>query len=80
MGVRLETASDPIMNQLISIIEDGIPNNRHELPPQLREYHQFRDNLYTVDGVAMYKDRVIIPPCLRQETLSSLHAAHQCVA
>ena len=77
--VRLETASDPSMNQLLSIIEEGMPNNKHELPPQLREYHQFRENLYTVDGVAMYKDRVIIPPCLRKETLASLHAAHQCV-
>ena len=77
--VKLETASDSNMNQLISIIEDGMPRQRHELPPQLREYHQFREELYTVDGVAMYKDRVVIPPCLRQETLSSLHAAHQCV-
>jgi hypothetical protein len=77
--VKLETSSDPIMNQLISILEDGMPEHRHELPPQLREYHQFREDLYTVDGVAMYKDRVVIPPFLRQETLSSLHAAHQCV-
>jgi len=60
--VKLETASDSNMNQLISIIEDGMPRQRHELPPQLREYHQFREELYTVDGVAMYKDRVVITP------------------
>jgi hypothetical protein len=75
--VKLETASDTSMNQLLSIIEDGMPDHSHELPPQLREYHQFRDDLYTVDGVVLYKDRVVVPPSLRQETLSSLHAAHQ---
>jgi len=75
--VKLETASDTNMNQLLSIIEDGMPIHSHELPPQLQEYHQFRDDLYTVDGVILYKDRVVIPASLREETLSSLHAAHQ---
>jgi hypothetical protein len=46
-------------------------------PPQLREYFQFREHLYTIDGVILYKDRIIIPPSLREEILSVLHAAHQ---
>ena len=46
-------------------------------PPQLREYFQFREHLYTIDGVILYKDRIIIPPSLREEVLSALHAAHQ---
>ena len=59
--VRLHTASDPHMNQLVTIVESGMPPNRHELPPALRAYHQFRDGLYTVDGVVVYKNRVVIP-------------------
>ena len=31
----------------------------------------------TVDGVVIYKDRVVIPPSLRNEVLLALHAAHQ---
>jgi len=61
----------------MSIIESGFPNFRHELPPALREYYQFRDHLYTVDSVILYKGRIVIPPSLRQHVLSVLHSAHQ---
>ena len=54
-----------------------MPDKVHKLPPQLRGYHQFRNHLYSVDGVIMYKERIVIPPKLRQEVLNSLHAAHQ---
>ena len=78
--VRLVTASDPDMNQLVSIIESGMPSHRHELPTPLRDYHQFRNDLYTVGGVVIYKERVVIPPSLREEVLAALHAAHQRVS
>ena len=67
------------MNQLISTIESGFPEFRHELPQPLQEYFQFRDNLYTVAGVILYKERVVIPPALRQQILMFLHSAHQSV-
>ena len=65
------------MQSLVDLIESGIPKFRHELPGSLREYFQFRDSLHTVDGVILYKDRVLIPPSLRDEVLAALHAAHQ---
>ena len=34
---------------------------------------------YTVDGVILYKDRIVIPPSLHQHVLSVLHSAHQSV-
>ena len=52
------------MATLLHIIESGFPQFRHELPAALREYHQFRDHLYTVDGVILYKHRIVIPPSL----------------
>ncbi|VDI45753.1 Hypothetical predicted protein [Mytilus galloprovincialis] len=75
--VRTATASDDNMNELINLIESGTPEFRHEFPPQLQEFFQFREHLYTIDGVIIYKDRIIIPPSLRDEVLSALHAAHQ---
>ena len=75
--VRRATASDENLNNLIGIIESGIPKHRHDLPTNLQEYHQFRNDLFVVDGVIQYKDRVVIPPSLREEVLSSLHSAHQ---
>ena len=73
--VKLATTSDKDMVQLVSTIETGFPDSRHKLPQPLQEYHQFRDDLYTVDGVVLYKARIVIPPSLRQDVLSVLHSA-----
>lgn len=75
--VKLATTSDKEMVQVVSIIKSGFPEFRHELPPALHEYHQFLEHLYTVDGVILYKDRIVIPPSLRQHVLSVLHSIHQ---
>ena len=63
--VRTATSSDDNMQALIEFIE------------ALREYFQFRESLHTADGVILYKDRVVIPPSLKNEILSSLHSDHQ---
>ena len=68
------------MVKLIEIIESGMPEFRHLLPTELRPYHQYRDSLYTVDGVVMYNERIVIPPSLRSDVLESLYAAHQGVS
>ena len=65
--VRLATNSKDTMLRLVEIIEDGIPESREDFPHALREFYQFRDDLYTVDGVVMYGGRVVIPPSLREE-------------
>ena len=62
---------------LLSTIEEGMPDHRSQLPPQLRDNHQFREHLYSIDGVIIYKGRIVIPPSLRQNCLSALHTAHQ---
>lgn len=74
--VRLSTTSDPDMRTLVDIIDSGIPTEKEKLPTSLQRYHQFGDHLSTIDGVALYKDRIIIPPSLRKEVLTALHAAH----
>ena len=78
--IRLATASDPTMIALTSIIEDGFPEDRASLAPDIRPYHQFRDFLTTFDGVVLYHDCVVIPTSLRDQVLESLHSAHQDVS
>ena len=77
--IKVATASDTNMVQLISIIESGFPKFHHELPQALREYHQFHDRMYTVDGKIPYKAHTVIPPSLCQHAciLTALHSAHQ---
>ena len=65
------------MSKLVSTIETGFPDSCHNLPTELHKYFQFREHLYTVDGVALYKDRIVIPPSLRENVLTTLHSAHQ---
>ena len=74
---KQETASDANMHQLVSIIENGIPEAINDLPPPLRTYHRFREHLHTLDGVILYKDRIVTPPSLRNDVLAALHSAHQ---
>ena len=78
--VRLATTSDEQMRQLVQHIEDGFPDNRNTLHPDIRPYYQYRDSLTTFDGVILYRDRVVIPPLLRDKVLTSLHAGHQGVS
>ena len=75
--VRTATSSDRNMHKLSELIDAGFPDHRNDLPQALREFFQFRDDLFTFDGVILYKDRVVIPPSLRHEILSALHSAHQ---
>ena len=74
--VRIATNSDVDMTLLASTIEEGIPEHRQDMPDALRVYHPFREHLHTIDGVILYKDRIIIPPSLRPTCLAALHAAH----
>ena len=74
--VRLATTSDVNAMRLVNLIESGVPLHRDDIPLDLRVYHQFRDDLSIVDGIALYKDRIIIPGQLQREILDSLHAAH----
>ena len=57
-----------------------MPTSPAGLPSRLWAYHRFRDDLHMVDGVILYKDRIVIPPSLRKDILSVLHASYQGVS
>ena len=44
---------------------------------ELQEYRKFRADLSTVDGVVLYRGRVVVPRVLQPEVLAALHRAHQ---
>ena len=51
-------------------------------PPacHIQEHHQYGDNIYTIDGVILYKDNIVIPLSFRENILNILHSVHQSVA
>ncbi len=75
--VQTATSSDDDMLLLLDTIENGFPDKRHLTPTAIRDFHHHKDHLYSIDGVIIYKDRIVIPRALRHSCLSALHAAHQ---
>ena len=47
---------------------------------QHSDYHPFRKHLYSIGSVIIYKGKIVIPPSLRQNGLSVLYAANQCIS
>ena len=59
---------------------DGIPDSKIDMPETIRDYHQYRENITSTDGVILYKERIIVPPSFRGQVLSTLLAAHHGVS
>lgn len=72
--VRTATTSHLDMRLLSETIEHGFPDTCQEMPDLIPVFFQLCDDLYTIDSVVMYKDRIVIPPL---EVLAVLHRAHQ---
>ncbi len=70
--VKVATTGDGTMRLLLDTIEQGMPESKDDLPASIRDYHQFRDYLNTVDGIIVYKGRIVIPPRTAPRSTSSL--------
>ena len=68
------------MKTLREYLVSGFPAQPPDSHPSLKPYWKYRDALYEIDGVLLYNNRVILPPCLRQRAIETLHAAHQGVS
>ena len=44
---------------------------------ETHEYNQYRNDMYTIDGTVLYKDRIIVPVSLIEGILNIRHSAHQ---
>lgn len=75
--VKLATSNDDCMSHLLSLVETTFPSCKHDLPDEVQEYFKYRNDLTAIDGVILYKNRVIIPKSLRSDVLCLLHSAHQ---
>ena len=74
--LREATAEDESMQKLLSIIRDGWPDNKNEVPSELKTYFDVRDTLSHQDGVILRGERSLIPKSLRHITKKSLHSAY----
>ena len=78
--VKVTTANDRDMQLLAQLVEEGnMPEHKKELPDSLKPYYRFRDELITIDGVILHKERIVHPPKLLPAVLAALHATCQVV-
>ena len=78
--LRTEGKKDKLYSSLISTIQEGFPTTRSQTTPQLREYWEVHERLFTQDGIVYLDQRVVIPSALRKLVLESLHSANQGVS
>ena len=74
--VREATAEDESMQKLLSIIREGWPDNKNEVPGKLKPYFDVRHTLSHQDGVILKGERIVISKSLRDITKKRLHSAH----
>ena len=70
------TAESPIYQNLIKMIEEGMPEEKAAWPETLAPYYCYRRQLLVVEGVVLCGERPLVPPCLRPQVLDILHAGH----
>ena len=78
--IATETASDPTMRLLLDTIQEGFPDDRRATNDDIAAFWTYRDSLNVTDGVILYRDRVVVPPSLRDKVLRILHSGHQGVS
>ena len=67
--IRTATADNATLCQLTSMIMKGWPDTIQEVPPAIRSYWSFRDELSIEDGLIVKGKRVVIPESLRKDIL-----------
>ena len=79
-GSRMQQNHDQTYCELLQLCQSGFPRDSSQLTNTLRPFWKIHNDLYIVDNLLMYGNRLVIPASLRKEVLECLHAAHQGVA
>ena len=75
--LQQQAAQDPEYQQLLSVIFNGFPDHRQQLPNSCRRFWSVREQLSVDDGLIIYGCHLLIPTVLRSKVLSDLHNSHQ---
>ena len=59
------------------MIIEGWPEERSQLPSDMKPYWDFRDELSVYDGIIFKGERVVIPKDMQSEILHMIHYSHQ---
>ena len=74
--ISYTSADDPVLQVLRETIQQGWPEHKSRVPPCIRAYYDFRDELTIQDQLVFKGPRIVIPAVLRKEMMSMIHASH----
>ncbi len=74
--LRQATASDNTLQKLIATINRGWPESERHVPPDIRSYFSFRDELAIEDGIVLKGAKAIIPESLHKPYAAIMHRGH----
>ena len=74
--IKISSANDPTLKDLLKYIADGWPTEKKSLPKQLQLFWNYRDELSVENGLLLKSTRILIPESLRKETLEQIHEGH----
>jgi hypothetical protein len=74
--IREETTKDSAIQELISVVCGGWPNQKAEVTECVRPYWDFRDVISVYSGIAIKNSKLIIPASMRNEIMQDIHAGH----
>ena len=71
-----ETKQDDILPELQKVILSGWPEKRSQVPAELQEFWNYRDELTVGHGLVLKGQKIFVPERLREEMLERLHEGH----
>ena len=75
--IKTATAEDPLLSHLIPYITHGWPEEKHQLPPELTPFWNYRSELIVAENVIYKGTKIIIPQSMRARMLEKIHSPHQ---
>lgn len=74
--IKSETELDADLSALATMIKQGWPDNKTNVPPKLQNYFPFREELSLQNGVVFKGERIVVPLTLRDCIIDKVHASH----
>ena len=75
--LRDRAVKDPEYQELYSIILNGFPAHRHQLPETCKRFWGVKEHLSIDNGLIIYSCHLLIPRAMRPQVLADFHKAHQ---
>ena len=75
-SINKETTLDGELQAVRTMVTNGWPGTKQQVPTEARPYWSFRDKVATVDGLLFKETRLIVPKSMRAEMFRQIHKRH----